>query len=205
MTPDDIARHFTRPDGSYRFARWGRPIVPVVFGVADESLPVIKGAIEAVVACAGHEMSEVDPETGANLMLFFVRDWAELAEVPEMADLVGEVAPLVARLEGRGATQFRTFRFDGTGAIRACFAFLRMSEEMAAQPAATLALGQAAQAMLLWSDAAFAEASPLALADGVAVLRPDIAAILAAAYDPVLPPAADDASHALRLFARMPR
>ena len=35
------------------------------------------------------------------------------------------------------------------------------------------------------------------------ILRPDIAGLLRAAYDPVLPPAAQDKSHALRLFARM--
>jgi len=35
------------------------------------------------------------------------------------------------------------------------------------------------------------------------VLRPDIAALLRAAYDPILPDAAQDASHALRLAARI--
>jgi hypothetical protein len=35
------------------------------------------------------------------------------------------------------------------------------------------------------------------------MLRPEIGALIRAAYDPVLPPAADDPSHALRLDARM--
>jgi hypothetical protein len=48
MTPDQIEAHFTRSDGSYLCARWGRPIVPVVFGVDDATLAVVKGAIEAV-------------------------------------------------------------------------------------------------------------------------------------------------------------
>ena len=39
---------FTRSDGSYLFARWGRPLAPVVFGVEPESLPVLKGAFEAM-------------------------------------------------------------------------------------------------------------------------------------------------------------
>jgi hypothetical protein len=34
-------------------------------------------------------------------------------------------------------------------------------------------------------------------------LRPEIAAVIRAAYDPVLPVAATDPSHALRLAARM--
>ncbi len=47
-----IEQLFTRADGAYVFARWGRPIVPVVFGVDDASLAVFKGAIEAVVTLA---------------------------------------------------------------------------------------------------------------------------------------------------------
>ena len=60
------------------------------------------------------------------------------------------------------------------------------------------------QAVLLWGEGAFASKSPLALLpDGQTFLRPEIASLIAAAYDPMLPPAADDASHALRIFARM--
>ncbi|KKL25708.1 hypothetical protein LCGC14_2402570, partial [marine sediment metagenome] len=54
MSPDDVARQFTRADGSYAFARWGRPIVPVIFGIEEATLRVMKGAIEAVVSLAGH-------------------------------------------------------------------------------------------------------------------------------------------------------
>ncbi len=42
-------------------------------------------------------------------------------------------------------------------------------------PVETLALSQAVQSILLWSDRAFADGAPLALAQGVAVLRPEIA------------------------------
>ena len=62
MTPDEIAPLFTRADGNYLFARWGRPIAPVVFGVTEQTLAVVKGACEAVVALAGHRMAETDPE-----------------------------------------------------------------------------------------------------------------------------------------------
>eukprot|EP01036_Dinobryon_divergens_P039337 gene39337-51841_t len=62
MTPDQVQALFTRADGTYLFARWGRPIVPVVFGVEDATLAVVKGAVEAVVALAGHKMAETDPE-----------------------------------------------------------------------------------------------------------------------------------------------
>ncbi len=64
--------------GEYRFARWGRGIAPVVFGVEEETLSVVKGAFEAVCQLAGHEMDEVDPELGSNCMVFFFRDWDKL-------------------------------------------------------------------------------------------------------------------------------
>lgn len=203
MTPDEIAALFTRADGQYLCARWGRPIVPVVFGVDDATLSVLKGAIEAVVTLAGHKMAETDPELGANLMVFFCRDWDELPEVPNLDRLIPDLAPLCTRLAGAGANQYRVFRFDDAGAIKAAFVFLRMDDDLAAVSAETLALSQAVQTILLWSDTAFAEVSPLALVDGQVILRPEIAGVIRAAYDRILPPVARDASHALRLAARM--
>jgi hypothetical protein len=205
VTPDEIEALFARKDGNYLCARWGRPIVPVVFGVEEATLSTVKGALEAVVALAGHRMAETDPELGANLMVFFCRDWAELPQVPNLDRLVPDLAPLCDRLAAAEANQYRIFRFDAAGAIRACFVFLRMDAHLSALPAETLALSQAVQTILLWSDAAFADQAPLAMAGGVAVLRPEIAAVIRAAYDPVLPPMAQDASHALRLAARIAR
>ena len=203
LTPDGIAALFTRSDGSYLCARWGRPIAPIVFGVEDDTLATLKGAIEAVAQLAGHDMAETDPELGANLMVFFCKGWDELPGVPNLDRLIDGLGPLVERLKGSEATQYRVFRFDEAGAIRAAFVFVRMDDNMARLPAATIALGQAVQTILLWSDTAFQDRSPLAMAEGVAVLRPDIAAVIRAAYDPVLPAVATDASHALRVFARM--
>jgi len=204
MTPDEVQALFTS-DGGYGFARWGRPIVPVVFGVEDESLPVIKGAFEAVAALAGVEVAETDPELGANLMLFFLRDWDELIDVPNLDAMLPGLAETVARLERAGASQYRAFRFDEAGAIRACFSFLRMSGRMAALPAETLALGEAVRVMFTWGDRAFAATSPLAHhpETGAAVLRPEIASLIRAGYDPVMPPASTDPAQALRLWARM--
>ncbi len=198
-----IEKLFTRADGAYLFARWGRPIVPIVFGVDDASLAVFKGAIEAVVTLAGHKMAETDPELGANLMVFLCREWAELPEVPNLDQLVPDLGPLVAKLQKADANQFRIFRFDDAGAIQTAFGFLRMDAHMEAVSADTLALSQAVQTILLWSDAAFDETPPLAMIEGNAVLRPEIADVIRAAYDPVMPPMAQDASHALRLAARI--
>lgn len=204
MTPDQIQTLFTRRDGSFLCARWGRPIVPVVFGVDDATLATVKGAIEAVVTLAGHRMAETDPELGANLMVFFFRDWAELPEVPNLDRLIPDLSPLCARLAAEEANQYRAFRFDAQGAIRAVFVFLRMDRHLSAMPAADLALAQAAEAMLSWGEGAFARAAPLARAGQTVILRPEIAGLIRAAYDPALPAVARDPSHALRLSARLP-
>lgn len=203
MTPEEIEALFTRESGEFLFARWGRPIVPIVFGVEDETLSTVKGAFEAVVTLAGHKMAETDPELGANCMVFFFRDWQELLDVPDLDRLIPELAPLVGRLVEADANQYRVFRFEEDGAIRAAFVFLRMDTQLSKIPAETLALSQVVQTILLWSDTAFRTQSPLAVAGEATILRPDIAALIRAAYDPVLPGSAQDASHALRLFARL--
>jgi hypothetical protein len=66
-----------------------------------------------------------------------------------------------------------------------------------------LALSQSVQSILLWSDVAFKSQSPLALVGETTVLRPEIGQVIAAAYDPVLPVAAQDPTHAMRLAARI--
>lgn len=203
MTPQEIEALFTRDGGDFVFARWSRPIVPIVFGVEEQTLETVKGAFEAVVTLAGHKMAETDPELGANCMVFFFRDWAELLEVPDLDRLVPDLPPLVARLTEMDANQYRSFRFEADGAIKAAFVFLRMDAELSKVSAETLALSQVVQTILLWSDLAFRDRSPLAVAGETTILRPDIAEVIRAAYDPVLPSAAQDASHALRIFARM--
>jgi hypothetical protein len=207
LGPDDITALFTRADGQFLFARWRRPIAPVVFGVEDKTVGTLKGAIEAVVALAGHQMAETDPELGANLMIFFIRDWTELTETPGLDRLIPDLAETVERLKAAGANQYRSFRFDEAGGIKAAFVFVRMDAELAEIPAETIALSQAVQTILLWSDTAFLGSSPLAiLSDEAApILKPQIADLIRAAYDPVLPVAATDPSHALRLAARLPR
>ncbi len=207
LAPDEIAALFTRGDGQYLFARWGRPLSPVVFGAQEGTIATLKGAFEAVCALAGHKMAETDPELGANLMVFFIRDWSELPETPGLDRLLPDLADIVGRLQAAGANQYRSFRFDAAGGIKAAFVFLRMDAELAQLPAETIALSQAVQTILLWSDTAFLGTSPLAILSegGAPILKPQIADLIRAAYDPVLPVAADDPAHALRLSARLPR
>jgi hypothetical protein len=203
-TAEEVAALFTRSDGSYLCARWGRPLAPVVFGVDEATLALFKGAIEAVAALAGQPIAETDPELGANLMVFFLRDWEELLALPGLDRLVEGLGPLVARLAAEGANQYRLFRFDADGAIRACFSFLRVDADLAAVPAETLALSTAVQAILLWSDTAFAARPAFVRAPaGAAMLRPEIAGVIRAAYAPAMPRAARDPAHACHLAARL--
>ncbi len=131
MTPDTITALFTRSDDSFLCARWGRPIAPVMFGVEDATVSIFKGALEALCALTGHKMAETDPELGANLMVFFCRNWDELLDVPNLDRLVPDLGPLVDRLKGADANQYRVFRFDAANAIKACFAFIRVDDEIA--------------------------------------------------------------------------
>jgi hypothetical protein len=206
VTAAEVEALFTRSDGTFLFARWGRAMAPVVFGLDPGGLPVVKGALEAVAALAGRGLAQTDPELGANLMLFFCRDWQELAEVPDLDRLVPELGPLIARLEGAGANQYRIFRFDAEGAIRACFAFVRMDAHLAAVPAEVMALNQAVQVVLLWSDRAFGPGqAALAVAEGGVRLRAEVAGVIRAAHDPVLPAMSRDRAIALRIAARAGR
>jgi hypothetical protein len=206
MQPHDIQRYFTRTDGTYLFARWGRPLAPIAFGIDDTTLSTLKGAIEAIAKMVGHGVAETDPELGSNMMFFFMRDWSEVLDVPDMDKLVPDLKPLVEKLSRAGANQYRLFRFDETGAIKAVFVFLRMDAQLSQLPAEDLCFIQVVKSFLLWSDRAFDDMSPLAKTEaGHTILRPDIANVIRAAYDPTLDAMNQDPSHALRLFARVGR
>jgi hypothetical protein len=163
-----------------------------VFGVDDKTLEIVKGAVEAVVVLAGHRMTEMDPELGVNLLFFFIRDWDELSATPDLDRLVPELPELIVRLKAAEANQYRAFRFDEGGAIKAAFVFVRMDNALANVPAEDLALAQVAQTILLWSDAAFTDTGPLAEVGGNVILNPDVAAIIRAGYDPTLPAVAQE-------------
>ena len=204
--PEEIAALFTRSDGSFRFARWGRALAPVVCGSDDAGIRIFEEALGAVAGLAGLGCGGTDPELGANFMVFLVNDWRELSEMPGLARLVPDLDKLIATLGAAGANQYRIFGFDEQGAIRICLTLIRYDEEMQRVPAQSLATGQAVMGLLLWSDHAFtgAGASPIALVEGGrAVVKPWHGDLIRAAYDPALPDESTDAAFALRLAARM--
>ncbi len=186
LDPDAIAALFTGGDGGFLCARWGRPVAPVVFGLDDATLSVFRAALIAPFTHAGQPLTDTDPETGANLMIFAVGDWPELDGIPDLDRLTG-IPDLPGRLARENADRYRLLRFDGAGAIRACLTFLRLGGAQA-HPA-QLAESVAVNALLSW-------ARPV-------TPSPELAALIRGAYDPLLPARARDPSHALRLAARL--
>ena len=201
---DSIEAYFTRSDGKYIFARWGRPIAPVVFGIQDETLITLKSAIQSMVGLANHELAETDPELGSNAMFFFFLSWDELLEVNDLDRIIPDLGNLVERLKSIQANQYRVFRFDSDGGIKAVFTFICMDENLTSISAEVLCLNQVVQMFLLWSDDAFKNNSPtLITKKGGVILNPIIGDIVRAVYDPTMPLVANDKSHALRAQARI--
>ena len=201
---DSIEAYFTRSDGKYIFARWGRPIAPVVFGIQDETLITLKTAIQSMVGLANHELAETDPELGSNALFFFFLSWDELLEVKDLDKIIPDLGNLVERLKSIQANQYRFFRFDADGGIKAVFTFICMDENLSSVSAEVLCLNQVVHMFLLWSDDAFKHKSPtLVEKNGRVILNPIIGEIIRAVYQPTMPLFSDDKSHALRAQARV--
>ncbi|MEM6489340.1 MAG: hypothetical protein AAF677_13915 [Pseudomonadota bacterium] len=203
---------FTRSDGRYRFARWGRAVAPAIFGLDGESARVMGEALRATASLAGLDTVDEDPELGANAFVFACGAWGDLREVPGLDRLIPDLARLTQVLSAAGANQYRIFGFDGAegaapgpgarpGAIRIAITLLRLDDAFARYPWRVTAAGQAVQSMLLWSDHAFTAESPVAEIQGVgrALAKPWVQALIRAAYDPALPAATDDPAHATAL------
>lgn len=196
---------FTRKNGDYNFARWGRPIAPVVFGVDDITLTHLKDAIAQTVAVTGGTLAETDPELGANFMWFFCSEWAEVGNVPDLEKLVPNLVDLVTTLQSKNVNEHRMFIFDADGAIKMCLLFIRMKGAVADMSVQALATGETLQSLLTWSEDAFEIQSPIATIkeNGICIVKPSFACLVRAAYDATMPPSASDTSHAMRLHPRM--
>lgn len=203
--PGRIAALFTGADGAFRFARWGRPLAPVIDGTNDEGIRIFEQGLRSFSGLTGLETIDLDPELGANFLVFFVADWSELTAVPRLEKLIPSIGKLVATLTEEGANQYRVFGFDDQGAIRVCITLLRYDDALKQVSAQTLAVSQSLMGLLLWSPRAFAGESPVMLAaeTGLCMVKPWHAALIRAAYDPTIPVASVEPALALRLAARL--
>jgi hypothetical protein len=101
--------------------------------VEDATVSILKGAIEAVVALAGHAMAETDPELGANLMVFFIRDWSELTATPGSTGCC-RICPTSSRGWRRRRQPVPRLPLRADGAIKAAFVFVRMDAHLSEDP-----------------------------------------------------------------------
>ena len=204
----DIAENpvilFTSPNQRYHFARWGRPIAPVVFGIGDETLPHLKDAIAMTVGISGGMLAETDPELGANFMWFFCRDWGEMLVIPDLDKLIPNFENLITGLQEQNATRYRSFGFDKDGAIQLCVVLIRVDAATERLSLQTLGTSETFQSLLTFGENAFETHSPIATikVNNLCIVKPEYAAVVRAAYDPALPAASNDPAHALRVSAR---
>ncbi|MEM1346337.1 MAG: hypothetical protein AAGI34_17375 [Pseudomonadota bacterium] len=202
--PDALTALFTRSEGDFRFARWGRALAPVIYGTDDAGVALFETGLARVATLAGLPIQDLDPELGANFMVFFVQRWPDLKGIPHLERLIPDLAKLVDMLGATGANQYRIFGFDDAGAIRICLTLIRYDDDLQSIPGAAVAVHQSLLGMLLWSDTAFLGESPVARLDnGECVVKPWYGRLLQAAYDPTLPDTADDPAFAWRLAGRM--
>ena len=61
MINKKICDLFSR-DKNYHFARWSKPLSPVIFGVDDQSLIAIKSAFSEVLSIASLELTDFDSD-----------------------------------------------------------------------------------------------------------------------------------------------
>ena len=200
----EIETLFTGSDGVFRFARWNRPIVPIIFGVDDETLVHLKTSIVTTIGITGNKIEETNPELGANLMWFFCKEWEEILSVPDLKKLIPNLNDIVKKLQTTSTKSYRIFAFDNEGGIKMCVQLIKVSDETAEMSIQALATGETFQCLVLFSSKAFIDESPIAQIsqNNLCVPKPEYAALVRAAYDPVLPVSSQDKSHALRLFAR---
>lgn len=113
------------------------PIAPVIFGLADETLIFLfRDATRAVTMCAIRWSRPI--LRWVNMMSFFVRDWDELAQIPDLDRLTWAGGWRICwRIGMRTNTGCSAFDADGT--IRACMNFVNMGGKLAEAHPAQLA------------------------------------------------------------------
>lgn len=194
--------------GTFKFARWGCPIAPAVIGLDEGGGRLFGEAIRLVAGIANQEIEDIDPEMGANFLVYVMQDWAHAARAPNLPNFLPDLPALIERLSAADANRYRVFAFDDQGAIRAAITLLRYDDQMRAAPVDYIALTEAALGMLVYDEVGVAEDRPVVMAridegEPRAILSPWHAQLLRAAYDPRIPAGSKDPALALRLAARI--
>ena len=115
------------------------------------------------MALADHRMAETDPELGANLMVFFLRELAELTATPNLDRLIPDLPETVARLEDARANQYRGLSLrTRAGRSRQPSSSCAWMPRWRRRPPRPSRSARSCRRSLLWSDTAFLGASRLA-------------------------------------------
>ncbi|MEM7242723.1 MAG: hypothetical protein AAF429_11110 [Pseudomonadota bacterium] len=204
LSESEITDLFTQADGSYQFARWGRPIAPVVFGVNDDILKGLRAAIESTVGITGQKLAEVDPELGTNFIWIFVREWDELMTLPDIGKLIPDLDKKLVEIKKSNSNSYRYLTFDPDGAIMFACVIIRPVGDYAKQSVSVIGAAETVLTLATFGANAFKEESPLAMLpeNKVVIVKPKYAAVIRAAYDETMPVRSDDAAHAMRIKAR---
>lgn len=194
---------------NFKFARWGCAISPVVVGLDDKGTQLFEEAISAIAEVADLKVEELDPEMGANMMIYIMGDWSHADKTPNLPNFLPDLPALVERLNKANANRYRVFAFDDQGAVRASITLLRYDEQMQEAPVDYIALTEAVLATLVFDERGVSEDRPIVMAKfededvARAVLSPWHARLLKAAYDPTIPAASGETALAMRLAARV--
>ena len=204
LSENEIKDLFTQADGTYQFARWGRPIAPVIFGVNDQILAGLKAAISSTIGITGQKMGELDPDLGTNMMWIFCRDWDEVLELPDIEKLIPGIREKMTDIKNSNASSYRYLTFDKDGAIMFACVLIRPVGEYANQPVSVIGAAETLLTLATFGAGAFKKESPIAVIkeNNVVVVKPKYAAVVRAAYDQTMPARSDDPAHALRVKAR---
>ncbi|MCF6306213.1 MAG: hypothetical protein L3J33_12690, partial [Rhodobacteraceae bacterium] len=124
---------------------------------------------------------------------------------PNLDRMMPGLDKLVKQLKRAGANQYRHFAFDEQGGIKMCILLVKADADMMQLSVQALATDQMARSILLWSEDAFLLKSPIGIIEknNMAMVRPNIAAVIRAGYDKTMPVAAEDPTHVLRLASRV--
>ncbi|MCI4662562.1 MAG: hypothetical protein MRY63_12175 [Neomegalonema sp.] len=188
---DKIAALFTREDG-FLFAKWTRPMVLRVLGTDATGEKQIRSAFASTASAADLGIADEDPELGANMLVAFCDDWRELVGLHGLDALLPEGDRLIARLIAADVNEYTLFNFDADGGIRCAVILLRYQSEWRRMAPETLALTLAARALLLWSEEAFAQSSPVIRRRNGPKIENWFANLLSAAYDASVPTRSTD-------------
>ena len=189
---------------AFRFARWSRPVATAFFGFEQESVAVMQSGFREAADLAGVSLATEDDAFGANILVYAVEDWRALRDAPQLGDLIPDLDGLIRLLSVADANQYRIFTFTPEDGLQFCVALLRYDAALSKLSAPSLALGQAVQTLLLWSDEAFASESPVTVRrGGKALVKSRFARLLKAAYAPETPAYSEDPAFAAQLAEQL--